>query len=200
MSRRLVTLASVLVISSVALIASAAKFKKISGEERATCDVIVPGFSFTGKVPGSAISASDSGDVITVTVGLADIDTGIGMRTKDLKNALKSKTATFTVKKSELKMPSNGQTTTGGGRVKVEDGKLKGNLDGSLKGGLSLNGSPAVTTPFAYAATRSGSHVTVTAMTVATLSKHQLKFCAPGDVVCVKDEMRIDVRFKLAEE
>jgi len=184
MFRRFVTLTSAALVTSIALVAYAGKFKKISGDEKATCDVTVPGFSFVGKVPAKAISVTDSGEAITVNVDVSELDTGIDMRSKDLQKKLKSKKASMTAKKSGLKIPAkDGETTSGTGN-----------------GDLSING---VTKPssFKYKATRKGSHVIVTGNTTVKLKDHGLEFCAPVvGKVCVDNNMPVEVRFKLADE
>jgi polyisoprenoid-binding protein YceI len=183
MFRRFVTLTSAALITSIALAAYAGKLKKVAGDEKATCAVDVPGFSFVGKVPTSAVSASDDGESITVKVDVSQLDTGIDMRSKDLQKKLKSKTASLVAKKADLKVPT-------------KDGEK---TQGTAKGTLTINNSAQPAT-FTYTANRMGSHIKVTGKTTVKLKQHGLEFCAPGNVVCVNDSMPVEVSFKLADE
>jgi polyisoprenoid-binding protein YceI len=138
------------------------------------------------KIEGSTkeFSASEAGGVLTITVPLKKLETGISLRDSHLQKALNSDkhpNAKLVVKRADLKFPADGK--------KVE---------ASAKGTFEVNGSPQPMS-FNYKVERTGSDYHVQGLATVDILKHKMeKPCYLG--VCVDKDVKVKVKFKLREK
>lgn len=79
------------------------------------------GINITGKT--SDLKVVDDGKIVTITVGLTSLDTGMELRNKHTKEAIetdKFPTAELTVARSDLKFPAAGAESTGDAKGKLK--------------------------------------------------------------------------------
>jgi polyisoprenoid-binding protein YceI len=79
------------------------------------------GINITGKT--SDLKVADDGKILTITVGLTSLDTGMELRNKHTKEAIetdKFPTAELTVARGDLKFPAAGAESTGDAKGKLK--------------------------------------------------------------------------------
>jgi polyisoprenoid-binding protein YceI len=138
------------------------------------------GLSISGSADG--FTAKESGGVLTMSVNLANIKTGIGLRDKHTKKALKADKhphATMTVKRADLKLPADNKTS--------ED---------SAPAKLTVSGTTKPVT-IRYKAKRTGSDYHVQGLSTIDYTQFIEEQCYLG--VCVDKEVNIKASFKLRD-
>lgn len=184
---------------AIGILASCLTFAAVSQAALSTIGAGEASFRAVGpgglKIDGKTkdVSVSEAAGVLTVTVGLKNLKTGIDMRDDHMKKAIhadKHGSVTLKVKRSDLKFP--------------EDQKQ---LDGGAVGQFTLNG---VTKPvkFAYRVKRTGSDYHVQGRIGKeddpkdkglNFTKHNIeKPCYLG--VCVDEHILLHANFKLREQ
>jgi polyisoprenoid-binding protein YceI len=169
--------AAALALLTFSLIA-AAKLSK-TGTSSTTFKASGPaGLNIAGKT--ADMSIADDGTTITITVPLANIDTGIALRNEHTKKALeadKYPNVTLAVARAALKFPADGAESSG-----------------DAKGSLTLHGQSKDVT-FHYAAKRAGATYSVTGSTSINVDDFGVK--RPSYLgVTVKPDVGIDTAFQ----
>jgi polyisoprenoid-binding protein YceI len=136
------------------------------------------GMNIDGK--STDVSVADDGTTITVTVGLANIDTGMGLRDKHTKEYLEVTTyptAELKVARSALKFPAEGADASG-----------------DAKGSLKVHGQTKDVT-FHYTATMRGGVLDVTGNTSININDFGIK--TPSYLgVSVKPDVTLNTHFQ----
>lgn len=131
---------------------------------------------------GAGVRASEVDGMLTITVPVTDLKTGMDLRDGHLRDAIKAKekpTATLTVPRASLNFP--------------EDGKKLERQQG--KGTFTLHGV-SKPLPFLYDVERHGTHLIVTGKSRIDITAHGIeKPCYLG--VCVEKDVKIGAKFKL---
>ena len=139
------------------------------------------GLSINGSTTG--FEAKEDGGTLTLSANLSNIKTGIGMRDKHTKKALKTDShgkAIMKVKRSDLKMPDNNKVS-----------------QGTAKADLTIAGKTQKV-DIKYQAKRTGSDYHVQGATTIDYTKFIEEQCYLG--VCVDHEVKIKANFKLREK
>ena len=143
--------AVLLSLSTFALVA-AAKLSKTGTSSTSFKAAGPAGMNITGST--ADMSIADDGTTITITVPLANLDTGIALRNEHTKKALetdKFPNVTLAVARSALKFPDDGASSSG-----------------DAKGSMTLHGQTKNVT-FHYAAKRAGNTYSVTGSTTVNV-------------------------------
>ena len=126
------------------------------------------------------MTVADDGTTVTITVPLANINTGIALRDEHTKKALeadKYPNVTLAVPRASLKFPADGASSSG-----------------DAKGSMTLHGQTKDVT-FHYSAKRAGSTYTVTGNTSVNVDDFGVK--RPSYLgVTVKPDVAIDTAFQ----
>jgi hypothetical protein len=180
MFRRVATLASAVLVTSIAL-AAYAKLEEIDGDS----SVNIEGSAIGMSIPGSTknFSFSDAGDAYKFEVDVHTIDTGLGLRNEHLRKYFSQKKAILEVPKSAVTLPGD------------NDKK-----DGNASGKFTLNGKSKGNQKFSYRAKRTGSDYHVQGLMTISLADYGLKLCKFGDTLCANDEVKVKVKFKLRDK
>jgi polyisoprenoid-binding protein YceI len=135
------------------------------------------GLAIDGKT--SDVTVADDGANVMVTVKLAAIDTGVGLRNDHTKKALetdKFPDAMLTVPRAALKFPADGASS-----------------EGDAKGSLKIHGTPKDVT-FHYKASKKGAAITVEGSTRVNVDEFGIK--RPSYLgVTVKQDVDLKVTF-----
>ncbi len=179
MFRRFATLASAVLVTSIAL-AAFAKLEELDGDS----EVNVEGSAIGMKIPGSTrnFSFADSGDSYKFEVDVHSIDTGLELRNEHMRSYFKQKKAMLEVAKSSIPLPSDNDKKEGSG-----------------SGKFTLNGKTK-NQSFNYRIKRTGSDYHVQGLLTLKLSDYGLKLCKFGDTLCANDEVKVKVKFKLRDK
>jgi polyisoprenoid-binding protein YceI len=140
------------------------------------------GMKFDGTT--AELSVSDNGKVVRVTVALGNLETGIAVRNKHLKEKTlqvdKFPSATFAVVRGDLKFPDKGKS-----------------LDGEVTGTFNLHGVGKATKA-KYTAKREGDTYSVSASFKVDITNHDIE--QPSYLgVKVNTEVACEVTFQLKE-
>jgi polyisoprenoid-binding protein YceI len=139
------------------------------------------GLSIAGTT--SDMSIADDGSTITITVPLANLSTGIGLRDEHTRKAIevdKYPTTTLTVPRASLKFPASGADSSG-----------------DAKGTFTLHGTTKDAT-FHYAATNSGGTISVKGNTTVNVDDYGIK--RPSYLgVTVKPDVEITTSFQVSD-
>ncbi len=133
---------------------------------------------------GTGIEVSENGGIVEIQAPLTDLKTGISLRDKHLKDAIKADAhpkAKLAVSRGDLKFP--------------EDNK---SVEGSAQGKFTLNGTTKPLT-FSYKAERTGSDYHIQGLATVDITQFNLeKPCYLG--VCVDKDVKIKVKFKVRDK
>lgn len=133
---------------------------------------------------GSGLSAKEMGSQLVLVAPLTNLETGISLRDKHLRDAInadKHPEAKLAVERSALKFPANDQS-----------------LQGSAQGKFTLNGVTR-SLSFDYKASRTGSDYHVQGLATVDITQFNLEQpCYLG--VCVDKKVKLKVKFKLREQ
>ena len=180
MFRRIATIASAALITSIALVAYA-KLEALPSDS----EINVEGSAIGMTIPGSTknFSFSDSGDNYHFEVDMHTIDTGLGMRNEHLYKYFPNKQAILEVPKSAIQLPGD------------NDKK-----EGATTGKFTLNGKSKPNQKFSYRVKRTGSDYHVQGLMTISLQDYGLKLCKFGDSLCANDEVKVKIKFKLRDK
>ncbi len=180
MFRRLATLASAVLVTSIALVAYA-KLEEIDGDS----EVNVEGSAIGMKIPGSTknFTFSDTGDSYKFEVDVHTIDTGLDLRNEHLRSYFKQKKAILEVPKSAIQLPGDNE-------------KKEGNVSSKF----TLNGKSKGNQSFSYRVKRTGSDYHVQGLLTINLPDYGLKLCKFNDSLCANDEVKVKVKFKVRDK
>jgi polyisoprenoid-binding protein YceI len=144
--------------------------------------VATAGLKIAGE--SDALSATEEGGKLTLTASLTDLKTGVGLRDTHLRKYLETEkypAATLIVERGSLTIPADNEITTAQGA-----------------GQFTLHGV-TVAMPFEYQAKRLGSDYLVQGKLKVKLDDFKIEQpCFLG--VCVDNEVKVKVKFKLRDE
>jgi polyisoprenoid-binding protein YceI len=174
--------AAVLVFAATLPLVAAAKLKK-TGESSTSFKVAGPaGLTIEGKT--ADMTTADDGTTVTITVPLANVKTGIGLRDDHTKKALeadKYPTTTLAVPRASLKFPAVGADSSG-----------------DAKGKMTLHGVTKDVT-FRYAAKNQGGTISVTGSTHINMNDFGIN--APSYLgVTVKPDVDVNTSFQATDD
>jgi polyisoprenoid-binding protein YceI len=181
MTMRLTHFARFAALAAVALTATIAEAKLARTSDQATVQ-----FHATASVGGMRIdgttndmNVSDDGTTVKISVPLGNLGTGMELRNNHMRKALDVgtyPTADLTVARSALKMPAEGNSSSG-----------------DAPGTMKLHGKEHAVTVH-YAAGRSGGNITVKGSTTVSLPDYSI---TPPNYsgVTVKPDVTIEVQF-----
>ncbi|MCC6897518.1 MAG: YceI family protein [Polyangiaceae bacterium] len=140
------------------------------------------GMKINGTAP--SLSAKESDGKVTIKVPVTNLQTGMKLRDKHLRQYLetdKHPSATLVVDRSSLKFPENDQTARG-----------------TATGSFTLHGVTK-SLEFQYKALRTGSDYHVQALATVDIRDHQVEVpCYLG--VCVDPKVKLKVKLKLRDK
>jgi polyisoprenoid-binding protein YceI len=178
---RLLAVAVALVATGL-LVAAHASWTLIDTPTVEFLAVATAGLKIAGQ--SDALSAGEAGGTLTLTAGLTDLKTGVGLRDTHLRKYLETErypTATLIVDRSTLKLPADNE-------IVAADGV----------GQFTLHGVTAAM-PFEYQAKRLGSDYLVQGNLKLSLSDFKIEQpCFLG--VCVDNEIKVKVKCKLRDQ